>query len=603
MNNKKTKDYFFVGTVIFLCLVLIGVSYAYFKLQIEGTGKDIVMDTGDLRLRYTDGAEITLNNAFPGDTVTKKVTVENIGTKDVKYSLYWDNLLNEILRNELTLKMECKSYKNYGESIQEESGLCDDIEKVVPLAYDRIDSNIKTNISIGAGITHEYKITVTFFDAKMLQNYNKNKSFEGNIGVKEYNENTQAVINCSTGQTSLTQGGAYENGQYTYHYMQHHVFEGDGSISSSPDWIDSDIEGWGVILTDKDDTDAITSQMCTYIDNKPVVFYDYLFFKSQTTSIDLSSFNTGNVLSMNGMFTAINIQDGLLDFSKFDTSKVQTMHEMFAGSNFGILDVSNFDTSNVTDMSSMFNGVSATEIKGLKKFDTSNVITMSDMFVASNIANPINTRNFNTSNVIDMSEMFYFNNFTSVDVGSFDTYKVKNMSKMFGSFMESNVMSEIKGIENFDTSNVIDMSEMFSRCNVTSLNLSKWDTSKVNNMHSMFSNSAVTSLNLDGFNTKSVTDMSYMFYNVKVETLDVSSFDTSKVTDMNYMFGTNTKLITIYASGKFVVDNVTNGKNMFTNSSNLVGGNGTKYDSSKVDKTYALIDTAETPGYFTLKGN
>ena len=143
----------FVTFIVTLTIAIIGVTYSYFALQIEGSGKDIVVDTGDLRLKYTDNTPLTLSNSVPGDSVTKTITVENISGKDVKYSLYWDNLLNEMLRNELTLNMECKSYTGYGTSSQAESGTCDNIEKTVPLAYDRIDSNIKTNISIDPGIT------------------------------------------------------------------------------------------------------------------------------------------------------------------------------------------------------------------------------------------------------------------------------------------------------------------------------------------------------------------------------------------------------------------------------------------------------------------
>ena len=37
---------------------------------------------------------------------------------------------------------------------------------------------------------------------------------------------------------------------------------------------------------------------------------------------------------------------------------------------------------------------------------------------------------------------------------------------------------------------------------------------------------------------------------------------------------------------------------------NLVGGAGTTYNSSKIDKTYARIDGGTSnPGYFTLKTN
>ena len=41
---------------------------------------------------------------------------------------------------------------------------------------------------------------------------------------------------------------------------------------------------------------------------------------------------------------------------------------------------------------------------------------------------------------------------------------------------------------------------------------------------------------------------------------------------------------------------------MFLNSSKLVGGSGTKYNSSHIDADYAHIDGGkDNPGYFTLK--
>lgn len=38
---------------------------------------------------------------------------------------------------------------------------------------------------------------------------------------------------------------------------------------------------------------------------------------------------------------------------------------------------------------------------------------------------------------------------------------------------------------------------------------------------------------------------------------------------------------------------------MFYNCTKLVGGNGTTYNNNITDKTYAVIDTATTPGYLT----
>ena len=47
--------------------------------------------------------------------------------------------------------------------------------------------------------------------------------------------------------------------------------------------------------------------------------------------------------------------------------------------------------------------------------------------------------------------------------------------------------------------------------------------------------------------------------------------------------------------------NVTDSSDMFKSCTKLVGGNGTVYDSTHIDATYARIDKAENPGYLTKK--
>ena len=48
-------------------------------------------------------------------------------------------------------------------------------------------------------------------------------------------------------------------------------------------------------------------------------------------------------------------------------------------------------------------------------------------------------------------------------------------------------------------------------------------------------------------------------------------------------------------------DTVTSSTEMFASCPKLVGGNGTVFDSTKLDKTYARVDSADAPGYFTVK--
>ena len=287
----------------------------------------------------------------------------------------------------------------------------------------------------------------------------------------------------------LTEGLKYIDGQYTYSYNQSGEYSSSGLA-----WRNISADGWGVQLTDKTSIDAVTSKLCTYINNKPVVSMSYMFYNSQATTLDLSSFNTSNVTNMNRMF--YNSQATRLDLSSFNTSNATDMEGMFWISQATTLDLSSFDTSNVTNMRGMFWGSQA----------------------------------------------------TTLDLSS------------------------------FDTSNVTDMNGMFGHTKFTSIDLSSFDTSKVTNMGSMFAYSAASSL-------------------------DLSSFDTSNVRDMSSMFLYSFKIKTIYASNNFITNNVTSSTDMFLGANNLVGGNGTKYNSSHVDKTYARIDKSGTPGYFTLKIN
>ena len=147
---------------------------------------------------------------------------------------------------------------------------------------------------------------------------------------------------------------------------------------------------------------------------------------------------------------------------------------------------------------------------------------------------------------------------------------------------------------------------MFLNCvALTSIDVSNLDTSKVEDMSYMFSGcSVLASIDVSKFNTISVTSMNSMFNNCTALTsLDVRNFDTSKVTDMSSMFSDCMELVTIYVnSSKWSTVNVTRYDNMFRYCTKLVGGAGTTFDSSKIDKTYARIDGGESaPGYFTLK--
>ena len=156
---------------------------------------------------------------------------------------------------------------------------------------------------------------------------------------------------------------------------------------------------------------------------------------------------------------------------------------------------------------------------------------------------------YDTSNVMDMSCMFWgCSSLESLDLSGFDTSNVTDMTRMFDG------CSSLKSLDlsNFDTSNVMDMSCMFWGCSsLESLDLSGFDTSNVTDMTRMFDGcSSLKSLDLSNFDTSNVMDMSCMFWGCSsLESLDLSGFDTSNVTDIRWMFNGCSSLESLDLSG------------------------------------------------------
>ena len=372
MKDSITK--ITILTIILLTILgVIGFSYAYFSTDINGEGKYITLDTAGLKLRYTDDVTMSLNNAIPGDKIERTFTVENIGTKTVSYNIVWKDLINTINNYDLHLDMKCKSYKNYGKSNQEEYGTCDSFYKAVPTTETSISKDIRRDIEIEVGVTQVYSVTITFLNRTYNQSENLNKSFTGKIDLEGYIDPSPEPVYC-TYDGELVQGAEYINGQYTYRYMQQR------SSLINLEWSNMSFEGWGVSLTNIGSTEAATSKICTYINNKPVVSTSNMFSNSKATSIDLYSFNTSNVINMGTMFYNSQATE-IKGLNTFNTNNVTDMNQMFKMSKVIILNLDNFNTKNVTDMAGMFYGSDLLKtIYVGDKFDVNKVTTSDYMF-------------------------------------------------------------------------------------------------------------------------------------------------------------------------------------------------------------------------------
>ena len=178
MKNKR--NVYLISIILFAILLAFGgFAYAYFTSSISGEFKEVLIETGDLTLSLDGGSSIDFA-AAPGDSVTKTVNITNPNNKEIFYDIGWVELSNTFINGELHISMNCTSYLNYDNANKAEYGNCSGLTDG---SIGNISQNIKSSISIGAGVTHEYEITITFIETNSVQNYNKGKDFNGKLKI------------------------------------------------------------------------------------------------------------------------------------------------------------------------------------------------------------------------------------------------------------------------------------------------------------------------------------------------------------------------------------------------------------------------------------
>ena len=237
------------------------------------------------------------------------------------------------------------------------------------------------------------------------------------------------------------------------------------------------------------------------------------------------------------------------------------------------------------------------------------IVSMSNTFLNSK-ATSIDLSSFDTSHVVDMSQMFYsLENVTSLDLSTFDTRNVVHMQNMFA----NNKISEYN-LQSFETPNLINMYAMFNNNQeITKMDLSKFDTSKVQSFGGIFYNCyRLKELNLSNWvlngslggnfisilmggtnsflekiemkNADFGTSMDATFYNLtNLKELNLDNANTSKVTSMSSTFANDSQIKELDLSS-FNTNNVTNMDGTFANMNSLTKLTLDNWDFSKIDR-------------------
>lgn len=222
---------------------------------------------------------------------------------------------------------------------------------------------------------------------------------------------------------------------------------------------------------------------------------------------------------------------------------------MFIDINVSEIDLTEFDTTNIVDMDYMFleadlgdcfslgsptNAQANTPDRNILTLNTEGVTSMSGMFKDCKVKH-LDLNSLRTHNVTDFSDMFCScNDLIDLNVDGFDTSNAEDFHGMFQGCIKLTQLN----VKHFNVDNVLHMSCLFSKClRLKVIDLESWDFSQVSDANEMFAYCEKLEKIIANFNFKMIKEMAFMFcYCTKLSKVDLSHSDLSHVFDFGYTF-------------------------------------------------------------------
>jgi len=203
-------------------------------------------------------------------------------------------------------------------------------------------------------------------------------------------------------------------------------------------------------------------------------------------------------------------------------------------SNFRIKTIQQWGTNQWTSMENAFRGCQNLSVLATDTPDLTQVTSTRFMFTGcfsgvNTIVNQIN--NWDVSNVTDMSYMFASAYGFNQPIDSWDVSNVSNMQGMFLSTTHFN-----QPINSWDVSSVTNMSDMFGSNWDFNQPINNWDVSNVIHMNGMFQNAISFNQPLSDWNTGNVINMYMMFMRASSFNQPLNNWNVSNVVSTHNMF-------------------------------------------------------------------
>ncbi len=105
MRQENNKKILLIVGIVSLCLIIGGISYAFFVSNTETKEVDATISTGVAKVRFADNDNGIQGTLKFGESLTKAFIIENTGTVDTTLRLYWKDLVNTYIQGSLTYEL------------------------------------------------------------------------------------------------------------------------------------------------------------------------------------------------------------------------------------------------------------------------------------------------------------------------------------------------------------------------------------------------------------------------------------------------------------------------------------------------------------------
>lgn len=286
-----------------------------------------------------------------------------------------------------------------------------------------------------------------------------------------------------------------------------------------------------------------------------------------------------NASTCSFMFVDINVLE--IDLTEFDTTNVVNMDYMFLKADLG----DSFSLGSITNVQAN------TTDRNILTLNTEGVTSMSGMFKDCKVKY-LDLSILRTHNVTDFSDMFYnCDSLIDLNVDGFDTSNAEDFNGMFHGCHKLTQLN----VKHFNVNSVLHMSYLFSGCRrLKVIDLEGWDFSQVSDANEMFGYCGKLEKIIANFNFNMIKGMAFMFdCCTKLSEVDLTHSDLSHVFDFGYMFFNCEGLKKIsFSQGVWQKAKYTLG--MFGNCKVLERLNLPDVDLNDVVRSYAMFDDCDS---------